>query len=123
METSRRLIAEGHLIDTGLMTKYLDLVVENGGQYELLRFDIGRTVHDFSRAEMRVTAPDGARLNLILENLLALGCHPVEEERPVVLRASDKDGTVPDDFYSTTNHKTRIFHEGRWLDVAQQRMD
>jgi len=123
METSRRLIAEGHLIDTGLMTKYLDLVVENGGQYELLRFDIGRTVHDFSRTEMRVTAPDTARLNLILENLLALGCHPVEEERPVVLRTSDKDGTVPDDFYSTTNHKTRIFHEGQWLDVAQQRMD
>jgi len=123
MENSRRLIAEGHLIDTGLMSKYLDLVVENGGQYELLRFDIGRTVHDFSRVEMRITAPDADRLSRILENLVALGCHPVEAEGPVTLRPSVKDGTVPDDFYSTTNHKTRLLHQSAWLDVADQRMD
>jgi lysine-ketoglutarate reductase/saccharopine dehydrogenase-like protein (TIGR00300 family) len=72
---------------------------------------------------MRVSAPDAARLDLILENLLALGCHPVEQERPVVLRPSEKDGTVPDDFYSTTNHRTRILHGGRWIDVERQRMD
>ncbi len=123
MENSRRLVAEGHLIDTGLMSKYLDIVVEHGGKYELLRFDIGRTVHDFSRAEMVVTAADAVTLQSILENLVALGCHPLEEERPVTLRPSDKDGTVPDDFYSTTNHRTRILHQGRWLDVADQRMD
>ena len=118
MENSRRLVAEGHLIDTGLMSKYLDIVVEHGGKYELLRFDIGRTVHDFSRAEMVVTAADAVTLQSILENLVALGCHPLEEERPVTLRPSDKDGTVPDDFYSTTNHRTRILHQGRWLEVA-----
>ncbi|MGH9867213.1 MAG: TIGR00300 family protein [Candidatus Polarisedimenticolia bacterium] len=123
MDNTRRLIATGHLIDTGLMSKYLDIVVENGGQYELLSFDIGRTVHDFSRVEMKVTAPDAGRLSRILENLVALGCHPVEPERPVTLRPSEKDGTVPDDFYSTTNHRTRIYHRDTWLDVADQRMD
>lgn len=123
MEERRRVIAEGHLIDTGLMSRYLDVVVENGGSYELVRFDIGRTVSDFSRMEMSVSAPEPAGLARILENLVALGCHLVEDGEPVVLRRSEKDGTVPDDFYSTTNHRTRVFHAGRWLEVRRQRMD
>ena len=120
---TRKLIAEGHLIDTGLMSKFLDAVVENGGKYELLRFDIGRTVSDFSRVEMSVSAEDDAALDHILENLVALGAHPVEEHKNVTLRRSDKAGTVPDDFYSTTNHRTRIHHAGSWIDVQDQRMD
>ncbi|HYV86056.1 MAG TPA: TIGR00300 family protein [Patescibacteria group bacterium] len=123
MSHSRRLVAEGHLIDSGLMSKYLAIVVENGGTYELLKFDIGRTVSDFSRAEMIVNAEEPERLARILENLTALGCHPIDENETIVLKPSPQDGTVPDDFYSTTNHKTRIFHGGRWLDVAEQRMD
>jgi len=123
MERARKLIAEGHLIDSGLMSRYLDAVVENGGTYELARFDIGRTVSDYSRVEMTVTAPDPQRLARILENLVALGCHLVEEAESVELEKSEKDGTVPDDFYSTTNHRTRVFHDGAWLDVADQRMD
>ena len=123
MSQSRRLVAEGHLIDSGLMSKFLAIVVENGGTYELLRFDIGRTVSDFSRVEMTVSAAEPSRLERILENLTALGCHPVDESRPIVLKPSTADGTVPDDFYSTTNHRTRVHHGGRFLDVADQRMD
>lgn len=120
---TRKLIAEGHLIDTGLMSKFLDAVVENGGKYELVRFDIGRTVSDFSTVEMSVTARDTQALDHILENLVALGAHLVEDDKNVTLRASEKDGTVPDDFYSTTNHRTKIHHGGRWIDVQEQRMD
>jgi lysine-ketoglutarate reductase/saccharopine dehydrogenase-like protein (TIGR00300 family) len=123
MSQPRRLVAEGHLIDSGLMSKFLAIVVENGGTYELLRFDIGRTVSDFSRVEMTVSAAEPERLERILENLTALGCRPVDESRAIVLKPSTADGTVPDDFYSTTNHRTRIDHGGRLLDVADQRMD
>ena len=123
MSQTRRLVAEGHLIDSGLMSKYLAIVVENGGTYELLRFDIGRTVSDFSRVEMTVSAAEPERLERILANLTALGCHPVDESQPIVLKPSAGDGTVPDDFYSTTNHRTRVFHAGGFLDVADQRMD
>lgn len=123
MEGGRKLIAEGHLIDTGLMSKYLDIVLENGGTYELTRFDIGRTVSDFSRVEFSVSAASSDRLGRILENLVALGCHLVEPAAEVRLQSADCAGTVPDDFYSTTNHRTRVFHEGHWIDVASQRMD
>jgi hypothetical protein len=108
MSHTRRLAAEGHLIDTGLMSKYLD---------------IGRTVGDFSRREMSVSAPDVALLAQILENLVALGCHLVAVSEQIVLRPSAMDGTVPDDFYSTTNHRTRVFHQGRWIDVGRQRKE
>lgn len=30
---------------------------------------------------------------------------------------------MPDDFYSTTNHRTHVRHEGRWIEVERQRMD
>ena len=33
------------------------------------------------------------------------------------------DGFVPDDFYSTTNQRTQVRHDGDWLDVERQRMD
>jgi lysine-ketoglutarate reductase/saccharopine dehydrogenase-like protein (TIGR00300 family) len=118
----RRLTASGHLIDSGLMSKYLNVVVENGGSYELHRFDIGRTVRDFSTVEFSVSAPDSRRLDLILENLAALGCR-LQEESDVLLRPADQDGTVPDDFYSTTNYRTTVRLAGKEFEVEDQRMD
>ena len=44
-------------------------------------------------------------------------------EASVVLKEAIMDRYVPDDFYSTTNHNTMIFHEGRWINVQNQRMD
>ena len=38
-------------------------------------------------------------------------------------RAADRDGCVPDDFYSTTNMRTHVRVDGRWLEVERQRMD
>ena len=118
----RRLEATGHLIDSGLMSKYLNVVVENGGSYTLHRFDIGRTVGDFSTVEFSVTAPDAKKLDLILDNLLSLGCH-LQDQGNVVLKPSEKSGTVPDDFYSTTNYRTVVRVDGKEIEVAFQRMD
>lgn len=121
---SRRLTAEGHLIDTGLMSRFLNVVLEGGGAYELRHFDIGKTVSDYSRVEMKVSAPDDEKLNLILENLVELGCRIVEtDEQDALLRPAEKDGTVPGGFYSTTNHRTQVRVAGRWMEVEDQRMD
>ena len=120
-ERSTRLVAEGHLIDSGLMSRYLDLIIENGGRYELGRFDVGRTVDDFSRAEITVRASEDT-LDRIVSELVSLGCQ-VEGETSVILRSSEGDRTVPDDFYSTTNHRTEIRIGDRWLPVENQRMD
>ncbi|MCZ6695445.1 MAG: TIGR00300 family protein [Acidobacteria bacterium] len=118
----RRFLATGHLIDSGLMSRFLSVVVENGGSYDLHRFDIGRTVQDFSTVEFTVKASDAASFDRILDNLIDLGCHP-KDSADSVLKPSSKNGTVPDDFYSTTNYRTVVRVGGREIDVEGQRMD
>jgi hypothetical protein len=39
------------------------------------------------------------------------------------VRENDIDGAAPEDFYSTTNHRTEVRVGGQWVEVAGQRMD
>jgi lysine-ketoglutarate reductase/saccharopine dehydrogenase-like protein (TIGR00300 family) len=122
MPASDTIEAEGHLIDSGLLSAIFDRIIEFRGAYEILHFDIGRTNDDPSRIQMRITAPEGAGLDELLQQLTTFGCHPVRE-RDVLVKPAEKDRCVPDDFYSTTNHRTHVRLGGRWVEVAKQRMD
>ncbi|HEY8551467.1 MAG TPA: TIGR00300 family protein [Vicinamibacterales bacterium] len=122
MSAESILEAEGHLIDSQILTAIFDTVIRFDSSFEVLRFDIGRTNDDFSRLRLKVTAPDVKRLDELLEELVTLGCHPIAE-RDVLLRPADMDGCAPEDFYSTTNHRTYVRHGGRWIEVQRQRMD
>jgi lysine-ketoglutarate reductase/saccharopine dehydrogenase-like protein (TIGR00300 family) len=113
--------ADGHLIDSRLLTSVFDKVIERGARYEVLDFTIGRTNDEFSHLQLRVTTGSREGLRELLEELMPLGCHQ-RPEREVRLEAAG-NGFVPDDFYSTTNHRTQVRHGGRWIDVEQQRMD
>ncbi len=115
------LTATGHLIDSGLMSKFLDLIIENGGQYEIRHFEIGKTVEDFSRVDFTLTSL-GGNLDAIVSELVSLGCQ-IEGDEPVRLKPSEADRTVPDDFYSTTNHRSEVRLASGWVPVRKQRMD
>jgi lysine-ketoglutarate reductase/saccharopine dehydrogenase-like protein (TIGR00300 family) len=121
-ERSSIIEAEGHLIDSQILTGIFDAVIKRESAFEVLDFHIGRTNEDFSRLRLKVTSPSEAVLANLLEDLLSLGCHP-EAESDARLRPADKDGCAPEDFYSTTNHRTLARHGGRWLEVQRQRMD
>jgi lysine-ketoglutarate reductase/saccharopine dehydrogenase-like protein (TIGR00300 family) len=114
--------AEGHLIDSQILTNIFDTVIKFDAAFEVLDFTIGRTNDDFSRLRLKVTAPSPGALETLLEELVALGCHP-QAERDAVLRSADMDGCAPEDFYSTTNHRTFVRHGDRWIEVQRQRMD
>ena len=122
MPASDTIEAAGHLIDSGLLSAIFDKIIEHKGSYEVLSFDIGRTNDDASLIRMRVTVPDDQTLDDLLQQLTTFGCHPVSE-RNAVLKPAEKDRCVPDDFYSTTNHRTHVRLDGRWVEVAKQRMD
>jgi lysine-ketoglutarate reductase/saccharopine dehydrogenase-like protein (TIGR00300 family) len=113
---------EGHLIDSRLMTEIFDSVVKHGGSFEVLEFTIGRTNNDFSRLRMRVAAADRSAMQDLLEELLSLGCR-TSVEKDAALQSAPIDGCAPDDFYSTSNHRTWVRHRGQWLEVERQRMD
>ena len=122
MAASDTIEAEGHLIDSGLLSAIFDKIIEQKAAYEILHFNIGRTNDDPSRIEMRITAADSPLLDELLQQLTTFGCHAVRE-RDALVRPAEKDRCVPDDFYSTTNHRTHVRVGGRWVEVEQQRMD
>lgn len=114
--------AKGHLIDSHVMEAVFDKVVEHQASFEVEEFRIGRTNADPSYMRMRVSADNAETVARLLEDLLGLGCSPVSKE-DALLREVDRDCCAPEDFYSTTNHRTQIRVGRRWLDVDHQRMD
>ena len=50
--------AEGHLIDSHLMERIFDTVVEYAGKFEVEEFRIGRTNADSSYLRMRIEAEE-----------------------------------------------------------------
>lgn len=114
--------AQGHLIDSHIMEQIFDSVVEHGGRFEVEHFRIGRTNAEPSQLRMRIETPTRERMEKLLAQLLGLGCSPVDAG-DAELREVERDCCAPEDFYSTTNHRTQIRHEEEWIDVEQQRMD
>src|SRR5262245_17096751 len=99
-----------------------DTVVRNDAAFEVLEFRIGRTNDEPSFVAMRITAKSEPSLHEVLEELVALGCRLARAEDAHLI-AADRDGCAPEDFYSTTNHRTFVRRDGQWLEVERQRMD
>ena len=114
--------AEGHLIDSQILNVVFDTVVRRSASFDVLKFTIGRSNDEPSAISMRISAPTEQILGQVLEELVALGCR-MAEPHDALLREADRDGCVPDDFYSTTNHRTLVRYRGQWMDVQRQRMD
>ena len=114
--------AEGHLIDSQILNLVFDTVVRRNASFDVLKFTIGRSNEEPSRISMRISAPSEQALGEVLEELVSLGCR-LSDQQDALLREAEQDGCVPDDFYSTTNHRTMIRHKRKWIDVANQRMD
>ena len=114
--------AEGHLIDSHVMEQIFDKVVANSGRFEVEKFSIGRTNEEPSFLRLRVEAPDAGAMQRLLEDLLVLGCSPVDAG-DVEWREATGDRSAPEDFYSTTNLRTLVRRSGEWVAVENQRMD
>ena len=71
---------------------------------------------------MKIEAPATNRWRRLLEALVSLGCCPVDSG-DADLRTIEKDKCAPEDFYSTTNHKTYVRAGGSFIEVQDQRMD
>jgi lysine-ketoglutarate reductase/saccharopine dehydrogenase-like protein (TIGR00300 family) len=117
-----RVEAQGHLIDSHIMEQIFDTVVEFGGRFEVEQFSIGRTNSDGSYLRLKVDTDDAEAMEKILSQLLGLGCSMVESV-DAELFTVEQNCCAPEDFYSTSNHKTYVRHGGQWLEVQNQRMD
>lgn len=86
IEYTAVVTAEGHLVDSQLLTAIFDTVIERGGAFEVVHFELGRTNDDFSRLTLRVSAPAADTLARLLEELIPFGCHASATTAPSPIR-------------------------------------
>jgi lysine-ketoglutarate reductase/saccharopine dehydrogenase-like protein (TIGR00300 family) len=113
---------DGHIIDSLILAKVLDVILDAGGDYRILDVDIGRTSVDPSRARLEVTALDEDALAALLAELQIHGANRVDQA-DAALEPAEIDGVLPAGFYSTTNLPTQIRIGGHWVDVDNPEMD
>jgi len=119
---TREIKLSGHIIDSLTLPKTLDLIMDMGGDFEILDIHVGKLKKDVSHARIKVTGTDEVHLGEILDELSEIGA-VVVEIMEIELLPSKKDRTLPEDFYSTTNHPTFVRYGGEWIEVEGIEMD
>ena len=122
MPSTETVEIRGHLMDTGVLARVLDDVLDYGGDYSVSRIDLGRTHDDESYARLLITGDDDEHLARILMRVHGHGVNAVNPGT-AAMRECDRDGVFPDDFYSTTNLETFVRVAERWVPVQQPEMD
>jgi lysine-ketoglutarate reductase/saccharopine dehydrogenase-like protein (TIGR00300 family) len=121
---SRVIQLRGHLLDSGLLNRTLDVAVESGGSFRILSFKLGLQRQSTSTAEVKISAPAAPVLDKIISQLIDLGATLETAAQPNArLEKVTRPGVAPDDFYATTIYPTEISVDGRWVRVSGQRMD
>jgi lysine-ketoglutarate reductase/saccharopine dehydrogenase-like protein (TIGR00300 family) len=114
--------AQGHLIDSHLMERIFDTVVEYHGRFEVEEFRIGKTNAEPSYLRLKVETGDPDDMQKLLSHLVGLGCTPADTGDAASEKV-ERDCCAPEDFYSTSNHRTLVRNQGQWIEVENQRMD
>lgn len=122
MAATERFVLEGHVVDSLILPKVLDLVLDAGCDYELAEVAIGRSPIDTSRVVIDVTAPDDATLATLAEQLQVQGANPAQVG-DATTEAAPADGVAPTDFCATTNLATEVRLAGRWVAADRAEMD
>ena len=119
---SQEVEVNGHLIDSIILTKIFDKIMNRGGEFEILDLQVGKKKKDSSHAKLLVIGKNTKHLEEILDDIHRDGAIPLNEKQ-VKLKKAVKDMVLPDNFYSTTNNETWIFHNNLWIHVENQMMD
>ena len=112
----------GHLIDSGVLSRVLDDILEYGGDYSIDRFEVGKTPLDESYAQLTVRTEDAVDVARLVMRLQTHGAN-LTNPGEATTREVESDGVFPDDFYSTTNLETVVRLGGTWVPVENPEMD
>ncbi len=117
----REIEVRGHLIDSMILTRIFDKVMDLKGEFEVLEFKIGKEKTTPSYAKLLIRGKSEEHLDQMLEEVYREGAVSVLVE-DVKLEKAPADMVMPDDFYSTTNNQTFIY-KGSWIEVESMMMD
>jgi lysine-ketoglutarate reductase/saccharopine dehydrogenase-like protein (TIGR00300 family) len=116
------ILLRGHIIDSLLLPKVLDLILKFGGTFQIADVQIGRTRQESSSARIVILAESPQQLSQILSEVHAHGAS-IESLADCVWMPAPADGVFPDEFYATTNLVTEIRLSGQWIPVTGIEMD
>jgi lysine-ketoglutarate reductase/saccharopine dehydrogenase-like protein (TIGR00300 family) len=112
----------GHLIDSGVLSRVLDDILEYGGDYSIDTFEVGKTPLDESYARLTIRTADSVDVARLVMRLQTHGAN-LTDPGEAHTREVETDGVFPDDFYSTTNLETVVRLGGTWVPVENPEMD
>ena len=92
MVESQEIELQGHIIDSGIMTQLFNRVMDMGGNFEILTFDVGKKKTDPGYARLKIVAQDKEKLRSILSELHRLGARfPPVQSVHYVVAAGDRN--------------------------------
>lgn len=119
---SQEIEVSGHLIDSSILTKIFDKIMDLHGEFQVEEINIGKRKKDQSYARLLVKGKNQKHLDDILETVYREGAvSKIQQE--ITLKKSPKNYVMPDNFYSTTNNHTQVFYKKRWIQVENMMMD
>ena len=113
---------KGHLIDSMILTRIFDKIMDLKGDFNVLEFHVGKKKDELSYARLLISGNDKKHLDQLLASIYIEGAQPTKIDG-VILKAASNDMVMPIDFYSTTNNATQIFLNNEWIDVQNMMMD
>ena len=112
----------GHLIDSLVLTKIFDRVMDLDGKFEVMKISVGKLKTDESYAKLRIIGKNKTHLNEIMTALHREGA-TTKAQKNCKTRLALKNMVFPDNFYSTTNNHTTLYHKNKWIEVDNMMMD
>jgi len=119
---SQVIEVRGHIIDSLILTKIFDKIMDVKGEFEVQEINIGKKKKDQSYAKLLVQGKNQKHLDEILDLVYREGA-TAKLQKVVLLKTASKNMVMPENFYSTTNNNTQIFYKNRWIDVDNMMMD
>jgi lysine-ketoglutarate reductase/saccharopine dehydrogenase-like protein (TIGR00300 family) len=119
---SSEVEVKGHLIDSMILTRIFDVIMDLGGEFEVMQMTVGKKKKEPSYAKLQIQGKTQDHLDKILEQVYREGATSTVGKN-AVLKAASKDMVMPEDFYSTTNNTTEVLLSGKWITVDNMMMD
>ena len=119
---TQEIEVSGHIIDSSILTKIFDKIMDLHGEFQVEEISIGKKKKDQSYARLSVTGKNQKHLGEILETIYREGAVS-KIQKEIQLKKSPKNMVMPENFYSTTNNHTQVFHNDKWIQVENMMMD
>ena len=121
-EFTQEIEVRGHLIDSMILPKIFDRIIDLDGEFQIKEIDVGKRKRDYSYVRMLVIGKNQRHLDDLLKAVYREGAVS-KIQKEIILKKTIKNSVMPDNFYSTTNNQTQIFYRKRWINVENMMMD